>query len=100
MPYQIPLPNGWRLSRTTGISEDGYTICGVGLDPNGKVQGWVAVLPPILHPPKIDAIPLQRAEFGKPFSLEIKGNFLSGDTFSSEHLPDGFQIDSATGRIT
>lgn len=99
-PYKNPLPRGWRLIRATGISEDGYTVCGVGYDPNGRTQGWVAVLPPILSPPFILGIPPQRAELNNPFSFQIEGTFLPGDSFSAKGLPTGFQINSVTGKIT
>lgn len=36
---------GWTLSDATGISDDGLTIVGVGTNPSGVVQGWVAVVP-------------------------------------------------------
>jgi probable HAF family extracellular repeat protein len=35
---------GWRLDRATGISDDGRTIVGVGVNPLGIQQGWIATL--------------------------------------------------------
>ncbi len=36
---------GWVLSDATGISADGLTIVGVGTNPSGVVEGFVAVIP-------------------------------------------------------
>lgn len=96
----VPGLGGWQLTRATGISQDGYTICGVGINPSGKIEGWVATLPPILRPPIISEIGQRVAYLDKPFSLQIEGSFEPGDSFSAKRLPDGFQIDSFTGKIT
>lgn len=99
-PYRVPVGK-WRLTRATGISADGYTVCGVGVNPEGKIEGWVAILPPILYPPLLDPIPPQRAELDKPFFFELTGGrFTLAVRFSAKNLPDGFQIDSITGKIT
>jgi probable HAF family extracellular repeat protein len=37
--------DGWRLDQATGISADGSTIIGTGIDPALRYQAWVAVLP-------------------------------------------------------
>jgi probable HAF family extracellular repeat protein len=36
---------GWTLMRATGISSDGLTIAGTGANPNGQLDGWIAVVP-------------------------------------------------------
>ncbi len=36
----------WTLSEATGISDDGTTVIGIGLDPQGVPGGWVATLLP------------------------------------------------------
>ncbi len=36
---------GWRLARALGISDDGMTIVGVGYNPAGNREGWIAVVP-------------------------------------------------------
>ncbi|GMV24627.1 MAG: hypothetical protein AMXMBFR58_06580 [Phycisphaerae bacterium] len=33
---------GWCMTDVTGISDDGTVICGNGVDPDGRVRGWVA----------------------------------------------------------
>jgi len=36
---------GWVLLSAEGISADGLTIVGTGVNPNGDREAWVAVLP-------------------------------------------------------
>jgi len=36
---------GWILRSATAISDDGLTIVGVGYNPSGDYEGWVAVIP-------------------------------------------------------
>jgi probable HAF family extracellular repeat protein len=36
---------GWSLTRARGVSLDGLTIVGEGLNPQGRTEGWVAVIP-------------------------------------------------------
>lgn len=36
---------GWSLQEGTGISPDGNTIVGDGVDPNGIINAWIAVVP-------------------------------------------------------
>jgi len=36
---------GWKLERATGISADGLTIVGGGINPDGHPEGWVATIP-------------------------------------------------------
>jgi probable HAF family extracellular repeat protein len=38
-------PTGWDLLLPTGISDDGLTITGVGTNPSGQYEGWIATLP-------------------------------------------------------
>jgi uncharacterized membrane protein len=37
--------DGWNLERATGVSADGLTIVGTGIDPDGRVQAWIAQIP-------------------------------------------------------
>ena len=37
--------SGWTLEEATGVSADGETIVGFGLDPQGATEAWVAVIP-------------------------------------------------------
>jgi uncharacterized membrane protein len=53
---------GWQLQRATGISADGLTIVGIGIDPFGQQRGWIATIPepatlPLLG---LGALPLRR----------------------------------------
>jgi hypothetical protein len=38
--------SGWWLLDAKDISDDGRTIVGVGINPNGDAEAWVAILPP------------------------------------------------------
>ena len=89
----------WHLGYATGISQDGYTICGVGINPSGKSEGWVAVLPPILHPPIIESPGSPFAPPGSPFLLQIKASGMPTN-FTAKGLPNGFHISGDSGRIT
>lgn len=37
--------SGWTLQNAIGISADGRTIVGVGTDPSGHTEGWIATVP-------------------------------------------------------
>ncbi|MHB1033132.1 MAG: PEP-CTERM sorting domain-containing protein [Pirellulales bacterium] len=41
---------GWSLKEATGISADGKTIVGVGTNPLGKTEAWVANIGPVPEP--------------------------------------------------
>jgi len=38
---------GWTLTKATGISADGLSIVGDGINPEGKNEAWIAVIPEI-----------------------------------------------------
>ena len=37
--------DGWRLDEAMGISDDGLTIVGRGINPDGFPEAWVVTLP-------------------------------------------------------
>lgn len=96
-PYRVAVPPNWQLSIAYALSADGYTVAGNGINPDGRSEGWVAVLPPILHPPQVIkpenlVIPPDR-DF--EYRVFAKNN---PQTFSAHGLPPGFRMDSE-GRI-
>ena len=93
----------WRLGTAGCISADGSTIGGQGTNPDGKLEGWIAVLPPILHPPILVNPGPQHTNPGERFYLEIETknlDLLSGpETFTVKGLPNGFDISTPVGFI-
>jgi uncharacterized membrane protein len=39
---------GWQLTMATAVSPDGQSIAGIGINPDGNTEGWVARLPTYL----------------------------------------------------
>jgi len=37
--------SGWVLTAATGVSADGHTIVGYGINPSGNWEAWVATIP-------------------------------------------------------
>jgi uncharacterized membrane protein len=37
--------DGWQLKEARGVSADGRTIVGFGVNPLGQTEGWIAVIP-------------------------------------------------------
>jgi hypothetical protein len=42
--YSLDL-TGWTLSTANGISNDGLTIAGCGINPDGYDEAWIATIP-------------------------------------------------------
>lgn len=43
--YGITAVNGWTLTSATGVSADGLTIVGEGINPSGGTEAWIATIP-------------------------------------------------------
>lgn len=88
----------WDLLEADCISGDGYTVGGQGINPDGKYEGYVAVLPPILHPPLLVNPGPRHANVAEPFTLKIdvkNPDSAKAPTFTARGLPKGFGIDSS-----
>ena len=42
--HQTQIP-GWKLARATAVSDDGRTIAGYGVNPQGATEAWIVTLP-------------------------------------------------------
>lgn len=40
---------GWWLARANDITPDGHTIVGDGINPDGRAEGWIAVIPDLVR---------------------------------------------------
>jgi probable HAF family extracellular repeat protein len=90
----------WELTAGYALSQNGYLVGGEGINPNGQTEGWIAVLPPILHPPRIlNRVPAT-ATLGVAFSRTTRFEGNTPIAFSAKGLPAGFQINEDTGQIT
>jgi uncharacterized membrane protein len=99
-PYKVSEAAGWSLSSAQALSADGYTVGGFGFNPEGGLEGWVAVMPPILHPPILVRPPNQIPPPGEPFFYQVQATNdpFKRASYSAKNLPKGFSID-AQGRI-
>jgi hypothetical protein len=56
---------GWRLESATAVSADGRVITGRAVNPNGRAEAYVAMIPPSYVPePSIDALVITVALVG------------------------------------
>lgn len=90
----------WQLTSANAMSQDGYTICGEGINPSGDTEGWVAVLPPIYLPPVITYGRQHTARLDEFVTLHPSISRGPVDRYSARGLPAGFSIDAKTGSIT
>lgn len=65
--YELDL-TGWQLKAAHDISDDGRTIVGQGTNPQGDLEGWVAVLPADTLAVSIDIRPQSPHNPIQPFS--------------------------------
>ncbi len=81
--------SGWSLSFATGLSDDGRTVVGSGVNPNGDLEAWIATLPAPSVPGDIDgdgvigdddAAALLAVLLGAPLDPDhVPGSDLNGD---------------------
>lgn len=60
--YEAEL-TGWKLFEARGVSDDGLTITGRGINPDGVEEGWVVRLTPTA-----DSLPLHTKSVPEPAS--------------------------------
>jgi probable HAF family extracellular repeat protein len=63
--------SGWALLYANGISGDGRTIVGTGVNPQGGFEGWVATI-------EIDPTPIDMGEEVPPSALSVPLGLVSG----------------------
>ena len=63
--------DGWHLLYANGVSGDGRTIVGTGVNPQGAFEGWVATI-------EIDSTPIDMGEEVPPTALSVASGFVSG----------------------
>jgi probable HAF family extracellular repeat protein len=98
--YRVAKAAKWSLFGAYALSADGYTVAGNGRNPEGKLEGWVAVLPPVFFPPIVIKPPNRVVLPSLPFVYQVTTKNPTRDTvFSAENLPPGFKI-SQSGEIT
>jgi len=72
---------GWRLYKATGISADGLTIVGIGHNPAGYVDSWIAVISKPMIEAGIDINP-------DTVNLKSKGKWITCHIW----LPEGYDV--------
>ncbi len=78
--YGVDL-TGWTLSSATGISDEGLTIVGYGINPEADTEAWIVKLPKPGIETEIDIKP-------ETLNLKSKGKWISCDIW----LPEGYDV--------
>ncbi len=88
---------GWKLTEATGISGDGNTIVGNGVNPAGKREGWVAFVqtPPIVT----NAGGTYGRKVGESFVFQIMAT-KSPTSYAASGLPTELNFNPTTGAIS
>ena len=95
--YDLDL-TGWILEGATGISNDGTTIVGWGINPSGDREGWIATIP---RPLSINS---QQHDFNigetliVSLSINNYGLPVTVDFYSGAMLPDNTTVFSFTSQ--
>ena len=79
--YEVTDATKWQLTRANSLSQDGYTVGGTGINPDGKAEGWIAVMPP--HP----ASPKSR-KAGESNFASGQGVLLSDESYDNKGDPN------------
>jgi probable HAF family extracellular repeat protein len=74
--------SGWILQQARAVSADGFTVTGIGINPNGQVEAWVARVPTAIVP-----IDIKPGSFPNSINLGSRGTvpvaILSTATFDA-----------------
>jgi probable HAF family extracellular repeat protein len=81
LAHGVEAPRDWVVSEATGVSADGRTIVGTGINPQGAAEGWIATIEiddtPLPPPPP----PPDSPETLTPASFAVTaGTFVAGNT--------------------
>ncbi|MEP7248281.1 MAG: hypothetical protein ABI787_00715 [Spartobacteria bacterium] len=95
--------DGWSSFSAVGITPDGNTIFGQALNPNGKLEGFIARFSPnylrgiTAAPPEITSVLTATATLGESLVYAIRATN-APESFGAENLPDGFSVQTATSQ--
>jgi uncharacterized membrane protein len=88
---------GWKLTKASAISEDGFSVAGEGIDPSGNQEAWSCIVPQIFSFTLAGGAQLPNITTGAEGDLvSADGNFLFGRDNIFQASPS-FRWSPATG---
>lgn len=83
----VEIPSGWRLTGAYDISDDGTTVVGEGINPDGNTEGWLVRLPASEIP--CDAIRRLKVECASgTLSARLKSSLPAGTELTLDNNGD------------
>lgn len=99
LAHGVEAVRDWSLAEASGVSVDGRTIVGLGVNPQGAVEGWIATIEiddtPLPPPPP----PADAPETFAPASIAVTaGTLVSGNVASLQSSNNAYVTLQATAR--